>query len=106
MALAVGLTRLGYAGVAKSLPAVVGAGQVTKEAAMAVSSARNTLKVAARFGAFSKDRMYTWEQVTAKYGTDYAKIIYKSTYTSPPFNTAGGIMAGGAAVNLSRGCYE
>jgi RHS repeat-associated protein len=105
-ALATGLMRLGYAGAAKALPAVVGGGQVTEEAARAVSSARNTLKVATRLGAFPNYRMFTWEQITTKYGTDYAKIISKASQTNPILNTAGGAMAGGAAVNLSRGCYE
>ena len=100
-----GAGRLAYAGVAKALPQLVAQGATSIETALAVSAARNTLKQAARLGTFPNYRIYTAEQVLAKYGADPAAITAAATRTMPLANAAGANLAIGAGVGRATcGC--
>jgi hypothetical protein len=99
--LAVGGARMAYAGAAKALPLLVRGGATELERALAVSQARNTLKVIARAGLGGTYRLYTAEQILGKYGPDAAKIISKATQTSAPINATGGGLIIGALGTLA-----
>jgi len=90
-----------YAGAAKALPFLVEGGSTAAETAQQVFNARNQLKVVFRLGLAQHWHMYTWEQVTAKYGNDTARIIAGATRTNPMVNTVGATGLAGGTVNLS-----
>jgi RHS repeat-associated protein len=102
-----GAGRLAYAGAAKALPQLVTQGATSLDTALAVSAARNTLKQAARLGTFPNYRIYTAEQMLAKYGADPATITSAATRTNPLANAAGANLAIGAGVGRATcGCQE
>ena len=85
--LIVGLGRLTYAGVAKTLPYLVRKGSTELEYALAVSGGRNLLKRVARGPLFWINyKIYPSEYILLKYGDDAATIIQKSTETSNLWN--------------------
>jgi len=94
-ALAAGLSRLAYAGIAKGItlvPTLTGA---------QVASARNTLKLIFRGGSFPNYRTYTYGQLLEKYGTD-AAVKAAAGRTNQGLNVAGAGIAAGAALNRSQ----
>jgi hypothetical protein len=104
--LALGAGRLAYAGAAKALPLLVTPRATALETAFAVSAARNTLKLAGRFGLFPNFRMYTAEQMLAKYGPDAAKITAGATRTNRLANAVGADLAIGAGVGRATSSCE
>ncbi len=99
-ALVIGGARLTYAGLAKGLP-------LAYDTAEEVFAARNVLKQTFRLDTFPNSRVYTWEQITTKYGGDSAKIIAAATRTNPMVNAAGAASVVGSVVNLGAGgCHE
>ena len=100
-----GVGRSAYAGVAKALPELVAQGGSSIERALAVSAARNALKRAARLGVFPNYRIYTAEQVIAKYGADPEAIIAAATRTNRVANAAGANLAVGSVIGRATcGC--
>jgi RHS repeat-associated protein len=100
-----GVGRLAYAGAAKALPQLVTRGATSLDTALAVSTARNTLKQAARLGTLPNYRIYTAEQVLSKYGADPAAITAAATRTNPLANAVGANLAIGAGVGRATcGC--
>jgi hypothetical protein len=104
--LGIGASRLAYAGTAKALPLLVEEGDTALETAQNVFNARNALKTTFRAGTFPNSRMYTWEQIDAKYGGDAAKIVGAATRTNPLANASGATATAGASIGLARGCHE
>jgi RHS repeat-associated protein len=100
-----GVGRMAYAGVAKALPLLVSPGATSLGTALTVSAARNTLKQAARLGTFPNYRIYTAQQVLAKYGADPAAITAAATRTNPMYNAIGANLGAGAGVGAATcGC--
>jgi RHS repeat-associated protein len=92
--LAVGFSRLAYAGIAKGIslaPGLTGA---------QASNARNILKLIFRGGLFPNYRMYPYGQLLKTYGTD-AAVKIAAGRTDMPLNRAGAAIAVGA-FNMSR----
>lgn len=95
--LAFGGGRLAYAGLAKGLPLLIKGGN-TMERALAISAARNELKLLFRGGLFPGSRMQAAETVIETYETPEA-IIAAATRTNRYLNVAGAMGAAGAAYN-------
>ncbi len=95
--LAFGGGRLAYAGAAKALPFLIRGGN-TMERALAISAARNELKLLFRGGLFPESRMHAAQTVIETYGTPEA-IIAAATRTNSAFNVAGVMGVAGAAYN-------
>jgi hypothetical protein len=92
--LAPSLGRVAYAGTLKALPLLVRTGAAgSLERALAASAARNTVKRAFRLGAGGDFRMYTSEEIVAKYGADAEKIMSKSTQSNGYLNALGGVLS-------------
>lgn len=92
---AVGGARLAYAGGARLIsvaPGITGAQAV---------AGRNAIKQAFRGGLFPNNRMYTYEQMFAKYGND-AAVKAAAGRTNQRFNQAGAVAAGGAATSNAQ----
>jgi RHS repeat-associated protein len=92
--LALGASRLAYAGAAKAisvLPEVSGA---------EAGAARNTLKTIFRGGLFPNYRQYTYEELFAKYGSD-AAVKAAAGRTSSPLNWLGAYIAASSATNAA-----
>ncbi|MCZ2074129.1 MAG: hypothetical protein LC130_03905, partial [Bryobacterales bacterium] len=100
---AIGGLRLAYAASAKAIPFVVRAGASQTSRALTVSAVRNQLKVLYRFGLGGGYRLYSDEQILAKYGNDASRVIGAATRTNSTLNTVGGLGVVGTAAN-TRGC--
>ncbi len=68
------------------------------ERALAISAARNELKLLFRGGLFPESRMHAAQTVIETYGTPEA-IIAAATRTNSAFNVAGVMGVAGAAYN-------
>ncbi len=85
--------RLAYAGTASSLSNLSG---------QAAVAARNSLKSTFRMGLFPNARMYTYEQMLAKYGSD-AAVAQAAARTNKKLNAGAGL---GAASATSGGACK
>jgi hypothetical protein len=97
--LALGTGRLLYAGAARALPMLIPESGNALARALAISAARNELKVGFRLGLFPNYRMLSPAQVIEKYGTDPAKIIGGATRTNRLLNQLGIDAVVGPTVN-------
>jgi RHS repeat-associated protein len=106
--LIVSTARLAYAGALKLLPFVVRQGSDQLKHALAVSAARNTAKKVFRINPWSTYRIYTEEEVLARYGADPKAIVDAATRSNPAINGAAfGVMESAASnieMNAGRGC--
>ncbi|MGA3008543.1 MAG: hypothetical protein ABSE59_11700 [Opitutaceae bacterium] len=101
--LGLGLGRLGYAGLAKGTSMFFAAAEGAPVAnAMAAVSVRNGLKIAFRAGLWRSTRIYSFEQMAAKYGAA-EKIIAAAGRTSPYYNGLGSLAASGGLKGLNSG---
>jgi RHS repeat-associated protein len=95
-----GISRLAYAGTAKVASKIYLSSGATVKNAMAASAFRNTLKQTFRGNPWSTFRVYTFEQMLAKYGTAQ-KIIEATGRTNTTINSFAGILSVGSGLILS-----
>jgi RHS repeat-associated protein len=107
LSMTMGLGRLAYAGAAKALPTLIGAGGSAAARSLAISGGRNTLKRLARGDVFNRStyRMYDPAAKLAEYGSPEA-LINAATRTDPYLNALGAAVAAGAAANEVRSQCE